>query len=198
MSLMNKLLKYSASEISDAMDSLGVGGALKHIKPLKSSHQIAGPVYTVRYEPYSDKPEDFKKAGDYIDDIPEGAVVLIDNNGRDNCTIWGHILTVTAQHKNLAGTIVLGVVRDAHQIMALDYPVFSMGTHMQSGKNRVRLVSVQESIQWHGCEIQPDDMVFADQDGVLVIPNHLTDEVIKRAEVIHDTEEKILEALRLV
>lgn len=196
MSLMKQLLKYSASEISDAMDSMGLDGVIKQIKPIKSNHQIAGPVYTVCYEPYSEKPETFQKAGDYIDDIPEGAVVVIDNGGRDNCTVWGNILTATAQKKKLAGTIVFGVVRDIHQIIALDYPVFSLGAFMKSGKNRVKLVSVQEPIQWGDCEIQPNDMIFADQHGGLVIPNHLLNEVIKRAQIIHDTEEKILEAVK--
>ena len=196
MSLINELLNFEASEISDALDSLGVDGAIKGIRPLVAGQRVVGPVYTVQYEPYPEKPDGYQRAGDYIDEIPEGAVVMIDNQALETCTVWGSLLTATAIQKNLAGTIVLGVVRDVLQIKALNYPVFSLGTYMKSGKNRVRLVGVQKNIEYAGILIQPDDVVFADEHGVLVIPDQLVEEVIHRASAIRKTEECILMAIK--
>jgi regulator of RNase E activity RraA len=51
--------------------------------------------------------------GDYIDDVPPGSVIVLDNGGRDNATVWGDILTEVAHNKGIAGTLIDGVNRDA-------------------------------------------------------------------------------------
>tara|TARA_Y100000588_G_C14225216_1_gene912813 strand:- start:1515 stop:2177 length:663 start_codon:yes stop_codon:yes gene_type:complete len=192
MGQYKQLLQFSASEISDALDSLGIDGGLLRINSITPGLNLVGPIYTVSYEPYPHKPVTFNKAADYIDDIPEGAVVLVDNNGIENCTVWGNILTATAIKKQLAGTIVLGMVRDIHHIKTLNYPVFALGSYMKSGKNRVRLLHVQKPIHWEHVTIHPHDYVFADDHGVLIIPKHLLHEVVQRAQAIKKTEEKIV------
>jgi len=65
-------------------------------------------------------------AGDYLDDVHAGDVVL-DNQGRLDCTVWGGILTRLAARKGIAGTVVNGVARDTAVADDLGYPLFARG-----------------------------------------------------------------------
>src|SRR5438445_6151945 len=77
--------------VSDAMDKLGLSGQCLGIAPLDNyTKVVVGPAYTVRYASASTPPG---TVGDFIDDVAEGDVVVIDNDGRTDCTVWGDIMT---------------------------------------------------------------------------------------------------------
>jgi regulator of RNase E activity RraA len=191
MSNYDRLIKLSTTELSDALDALGVEGALLNIKPLKPGYKLIGPAYTVRYKAYDARPKDFKPAGNYIDKVPKGAVVVIDNQGRADCTVWGGLLTQFASINSIAGTIIYGMARDVALICDSNYPVFSCGAYMRSGKNRVFMAEEQTKITIQDVTIHPGDMMVGDDNGVLVIPVGLIDEVLCKAEVVHQTEQLI-------
>lgn len=190
-----RLEKLDSAEISDALDSLGIEGALLNIKPIKSGIKCIGKAFTVKYVHYEEKPEKFQGAGDYIDEVEEGSVIVIDNNGRENCTVWGDILTRYALSRQIAGTIIHGAVRDVSQICSLGYPLFSKAVFMRSGKNRVQKIANQIEIIVSGISISPNDIIFGDDNGVLVIPKAHLEEVIMYAENIKQTEERIIKAI---
>ena len=124
--------------VSDALDALGLPGALHGIGPLTDTARAVGPAFTVRFEPITDEPG---TVGDFLDDVPAGAVVVIDNAGRTDCTVWGGIMTTLATAKGVAGAVVHGVCRDVATAFALGYPMFSAGRFMRTGKDRVRCVA---------------------------------------------------------
>lgn len=194
--LFKQLNALSTTEVSDAMDSCGVEGALLAIKPLFSDRKLIGRAYTIEYSIYEKKPDRFNMAANYIDDVPEQAVILIDNKGRDDCTIWGDILTQVAIHKNIAGTVVHGAIRDVECIAKSKYPVYCTATSMRSGKNRVYKSGEQCPLLIEGITIHPGDIVFADDNGVLIIPSRLLNEIVTRATRINETEKKILAAVK--
>lgn len=185
----------SSAAISDALDSLGIEGALPSIKPMVKGVKAFGPAFTVQYEAL-DKAQQFQNAGQYIDDVPIGSIIVIDNKSRSNCTVWGDILTEVACRQKIAGTVISGASRDVATIRAKNYPLFANTTFMRSGKNRVYKKQVQCSIQIDNVVIKPGDMLFADDDGVIVIPNNLAKEVYKRAFNTQITEEKIVKAVQ--
>ena len=77
--------------VSDALDKLGIHGQALGIAPLADyAHPIVGPAFTVKYVPASHPPG---TVGDFIDDVAEGDIVVIDNDGRTDCTVWGDIMT---------------------------------------------------------------------------------------------------------
>ena len=78
-----------------------------------------------------------KSVGDYIDDVPTGAVVVIDNGGRLDATVWGDILTTVAHRDGVAGTVIDGVCRDVGRSIELGYPIFARANTMRTGKDRV-------------------------------------------------------------
>ena len=95
--------------ISDALDKLGLPGSLHGIGPLRPGQRACGPAFTVRYEPVDDQ---HGTVGDFLDDVPAGGVVVIDNDGRTDCTVWGGIMTQVAALTGVAGTVINGVCRD--------------------------------------------------------------------------------------
>src|ERR1700744_2052018 len=77
--------------VSDALDRLGLHGQAQGIMPLADyTKVVVGPAFTVRYVPASAPPG---TVGDFIDDVAEGDVIVIDNDGRLDCTVWGDITT---------------------------------------------------------------------------------------------------------
>ena len=196
MKQLQTLLEFSTAEISDALDSCGVEGALLQISTLLPGMKLAGPAYTVRYSAYAEKPDNFRAAADYIDEVPAQSVIIIDNNGRDDCTVWGDILTQAALQQGIAGTVIFGAARDVACIRELNYPVFCHSTYMRSGKNRVYKSDEQCPLTIQSITINPGDIIFADDNGVLVIPVQLLDDVLGKAKNIKRTEEKIVAAIK--
>ena len=183
----------STATISDALDSLGLPGSLNGIGPLRAGLRIVGPAFTVRYEPIDG---DGGTVGDFLDDVPAGAVVLIDNAGRTDCTVWGGIMSRIARSRGIAGTVINGVCRDVATAYETGYPIWSAGQFMRTGKDRVRVAEVQGALTIDGVEIHPGDIVVADDDGAVVIPAGRGDEVVGIAERIDAVEEAIVDAVR--
>lgn len=194
--IIKELYDLDTAEISDALDSLGIEGALVDIKAQIPGTKVVGTAFTVLYESYDAVPSEFKGAGEYIDNVPANSVIVIDNCGITDCTVWGDILTSYACTNNIAGTIVNGAIRDVSQIKKLNYPIFAKAIFMRSGKNRVRKKSDQIKLKIGKVEIAPGDYVIADDNGVLVVGQNLVSEVILRARNIRRTEEKIINALQ--
>lgn len=195
LELYHQLSEFSSAQISDALDACHIEGALLHIHPLTQGTKLIGPAYTVRYLPYIEKLSLFKNAANYIDDIPAHSVVLIDNNGMKDCTVWGDLLTQVAMRKNLAGTVVHGAVRDVDFIRKAKYPLYCSAIYMRSGKNRIHKVGQQCPIIINGVMINPGDIIFGDDNGVLVIPLHLVNDVIDKAKNIKLAEQNISMAI---
>lgn len=196
MELMQRLAQFDTAEISDALDSCGIEGALLGIKPITHGTKFVGEAFTVKYRPYEEKQTEFKNAGNYIDEVPEHAVIVIDNDGREDCTTWGDILTQVAMNRNIKGTVVFGAVRDVAFIREAKYPLFASATYMRSGKNRVYKSAQQCTLSINGVEIQPNDIIVGDDNGVLVIPKSRLKEIVEKASNIKTTEQAIISSVK--
>lgn len=179
--------------VSDALDKLGLSGQCFGIMPLANYTQpIVGFAYTVRYEPASNPPG---TVGDFIDDVPAGHVVVIDNNGRTDCTVWGDIMTQLAGSKGIAGTVIDGVCRDVHKALGDGYPIFSKGRFMRTGKDRVQVSAINQTVAIGMARVEANDIVIADASGVVVVPRARAEEVARVAHDIEKTESAIRNAI---
>jgi 4-hydroxy-4-methyl-2-oxoglutarate aldolase len=188
-----RLRALPTAAISDALDRAGMPGALHGIAPLSNGFRAAGPAFTVRYGPIGDGDG---TVGDFLDDVPPGAMIVIDNDGRDDVTVWGGIMTEIAALRGISGTVINGVCRDVSTCLAHDYPLFSRGRYMRTGKDRVRLVAVGEPLTIAEVEIRPGALVCADADGALVVPAAYAERVAEAAERIERVETEIVAAVR--
>src|SRR5215475_3474199 len=88
-----KLSTLSTPTVSDALDRLGIPGQAFGIKAIDETLRMCGRAYTLRYQPVGSAGG---TVGDYIDDVPAGSVLVLDNAGRLDATVWGDILTLMA------------------------------------------------------------------------------------------------------
>lgn len=193
--LKRRLMNLDTAAISDALDSFSITGGLLDIIPRTQGKKMAGPVFTVQYSPIESTSGKFSNAGNYIDEVSPGHVILVDNQGRQDCTSWGGILTTKANLKQIEGTVVHGSGRDIAEIQAKDYPFFSTSIFMVSGKNRAVVTAKQIALNVNGVVVSPGDWLFGDDNGVISIPADKLEIVISRAENTELTEKHILDAI---
>jgi 4-hydroxy-4-methyl-2-oxoglutarate aldolase len=184
--------KLDTATISDALDKLGIAGQCLGIKPLSQTTKLAGRAFTLVYAPVGNP---VGTVGDFIDDVPDGQVVVIDNGGRADATVWGDILTFCAHKRGLSGTVIDGACRDTHLALDLAYPMYSRSYSMRTGKDRVQLEAVQVIATIGDARVSPGDIMRGDSDGVVVIPQEREDEVLATAETIHAAEMRIRDAI---
>lgn len=179
--------------LSDALDRLGIVGQCYQISGRDQNFNLAGRAFTMLCGPASTPPG---TVGDYIDDVPEGQIVVIDNGGRDDATIWGDILTEIAHRRGIGGTVIDGISRDVSLCRKLGYPIFSRGHWMRTGKDRVQVEQTNCVVNIGGARVAPGDILRGDADGVIVMPRVHEEAVLAAAEEIGAAEERIREACR--
>lgn len=177
--------------VSDAMDRLALPAACQGIRPLAPGQRLLGRAFTVRYVATGRPPG---TVGDFVDDVPPGDVVVIDNGGREDCTVWGDILTAVAAHRGVAGTVIDGVCRDVHRARDTGYPVYSRGWFMRTGKDRVTVSDVGAPVSVAGIRVAAGDLLIGDDDGVVVVPPAFEHDVLAIAREIEERETAILQA----
>ena len=185
--------RFSTSTISDALGKFGFGGGCKGITPAFQKIKMVGTAYTVRYVPVGGVKG---TVGDYIDEVQPGDVVVLDNNGRTDCTVWGDILTITAKIKGISGTVIEGVFRDMPTILEEGYPIFSRGRFMMTGKDRVMVEATQVILSIGAVQVKPGDILAGDDSGVVVVPQELAEKVLEAVDAIEEAEQKIVKAVR--
>lgn|SRR5690348_10987516 len=184
--------KLDTTSISDALDRLGIAGQCLNIKPLDHQFQVTGRAFTILYGPAGTPPG---TVGDYIDDVEPGRVVVLDNGGRENATVWGDILTWVAHRRGIAGTVIDGACRDTHLSRELGYPIYSRSYSMRTGKDRVQVEAMNGPVNIGDARVNAGDLLRGDADGVLVIPREHEDAVLDAAEEIDRIEQQIRAAL---
>ncbi|KJL27085.1 RraA family protein [Microbacterium azadirachtae] len=189
--LIERFRELGTATVSDALDKLRRPGSLLGLAPLADGQRMVGRAFTVRYVS-AQVPAG--TVGDFIDQVEPGQVVVLDNDARVDCTVWGDILTAVAHHRGIAGTVIEGVCRDTHRALSIGYPIYSRGRFMRTGKDRVEVAEEQGPVTIGGVTVRPGDILLGDSDGVVVIPQDCEAEVLEVAETIHAREESILAA----
>lgn len=184
--------RIDTATLSDALDKLGIAGQCLGIKPLDPQFRLVGRAFTLAYAPVG---HPRGTVGDYIDDVATGDVIVIDNGGRENATVWGDILTFCAHRRKLGGTVIDGACRDTHLARTLGYPVYSKSYSMRTGKDRVQLEATQVIVTVGEARVCPGDILRGDADGVVVIPRSQENEILEVAEAIDAAEARIRGAL---
>jgi 4-hydroxy-4-methyl-2-oxoglutarate aldolase len=184
------LAQFSAATVSDALDRLGRPGSMLGIAPLFNEARICGRAFTVRYVTAGSPPG---TVGDYLDDVAPGQVVVLDNGGRTDCTVWGDILTAMAHHRGVGGTVIDGVCRDVSRALGVGYPIYSKGRFMRTGKDRVEVSDVGRPVSIGGVNVAAGDLLLGDADGVVAVPRDVEEQVLEICTGIAAREDAIVE-----
>ena len=191
--ILERFRKLDTAAVSDALDKHEISGQCLGIKPLDSSFRLAGRAFTVLYREAGDPPG---SVGDYIDDVQPGQVVVLDNQGKEDATVWGDIFSSLAHHKGIGGTVIDGACRDVNVSLDLGYPMFSRSISMRTGKDRVEVASYNVALKIGGAVVCAGDILLGDADGVVCIPQHREEEILATAERIVEVEDEIRTMVR--
>ncbi len=191
--IIERFKRLDTATVSDAVDSFGLVCGLRGLKPILGGSKICGRAFTVHYVPCGINKG---TVGDFLDDVQPGQVVVIDNGGRDYCTVWGDIMSFTAKQKNIEATVIDGVCRDVPMIKDIRYPIFSKGYYMVTGKDRVEVDAVNIPVAVSGVQVAPGDIILGDDSGVISIPASHAEAILDKAEQIDQTESRILEEVK--
>ena len=180
-SLMKKVLYTPV--VGDILDSLGCFHQFlpQPIQPALNTMKIAGramPVVMIDVHGPQKKP--FGLLTEALDQLQAGEVYLA-SGGDMRCAYWGEILTATARTRGAVGAVINGFHRDTPQMLEQNWPVFSRGRFAQDSSVRTKVVDFRCPMEVGSVWIKPGDLVFGDQDGVVIVPQTHEKETIARA-----------------
>lgn len=174
---------YSAV-VSDALDGLGY----KHqsprlsLKPYTTSGLLVGRCKTTLWVDMAHvDPRPYELELQAVDDCQPDDVLIAAAGGSVRSGIWGELLTTAAMNRGCVGAVIDGAIRDVSKIRDVGFPVFARTTCVYDSFNRQRVVDVDVPVEIDGVPFHPGDLVFADEDGVVVVPQAVEKEAIQRA-----------------
>lgn len=162
-----------------------------HILPLREYRTVAGFAFTVKSAPNVKITGEMEYRTQMLDDLKPNAFILWDTSGDEKATLWGGVMTATAKKLKVRAACIDGGIRDTHQILEADFPVFYKYRISNGSLGRCLITHYQIPIRIGSTDIRPGDIVLGDIDGVLVVPRDIAYEVLLRAEEIRENENKI-------
>ncbi len=162
-----------------------------HMKPLRPERTVAGLAFTVKSAPNVKITGEMTYRTQMISELPKNTIVTWDTSGDEKATLWGGVMTATAVGLGVKGAVIDGGIRDTHQILEKDFPVFYKHRIPNGSLGRCLITHYQVPIKIGDVVIRPGDVVLGDIDGVVVVPRGIAYEVLVRAEEIRENEKKI-------
>ncbi len=170
--------------------------------PLVPGTRLVGRAMTVLEAPYSDgagrgplSDKPFGLMFEALDDLKPGEIYIADGASL-SCALWGGLMSTRALHLKAAGAILNGYVRDTSEIRRLGFPVFSRGAYAQDQGVRGKVVDYRMPLQIGAVSIRDGDLIVADDEGVLIVPQEVETEVIAAAEEKVATENEVAIAIK--
>ncbi|WP_437222437.1 RraA family protein [Planctomicrobium sp. SH661] len=183
--------------IGDVMDGMGLRRQFlpAAIRPMNPEMMIVGRAMPVLE---ADLPEDVGDDAPSQSELPAFGLmfealddlkpfdIYVCSGASPSYAVWGELMSIRAGYLNSAGAILDGYHRDSQGILSLNFPVFSRGAYAQDQLPRGHVVDFRVPIQCGAAQIAPGDILFADRDGVCVIPRHAERDVLSKAlEKVH-------------
>ena len=186
-----RLEKLATTNLSDALDKIGIRGAVIGIRPLFGMPKVVGSAVTIKITAAGLIRSKHHLGIEAIASSQKGDVIAIDNRGdiQNNC--WGEILTCAAKMKGVAGVIIDGAARDVDACEEMGFPIFARGIVPITARGRVMQENFNCLIRLGDVQVRPGDILVGDINGVVVIPPEKIEEVLIEAEMIMEKEEKI-------
>jgi regulator of RNase E activity RraA len=170
--------------LADILDQLGHRNSAlpPDIRPLKPGWKIFGRAATLSAVPVAQLPaRPYAVELECIDALHGGEVLVATTNGDRGSALWGELLSTACRARGVTGVVLDGLTRDAAKITDMDYPVFAAGFSPLDSLGRIDGLTYNLPIIIGRCVVKPGDYVFADIDGVVVVPANLADQTFPRA-----------------
>ena len=178
--------KLYVAVISDILDAMGYRNQVlqpgvvpaqpdpSQVLVGRAATLLVGPQYEVVEQPYTNQIA-------AIDALEPGDVVVSGVGGMTNVAVWGELFSNAAKARGARGFLTDGCHRDTRMVLNLGFPVFSRGPRPVDISGRGTVISIGRPVELAGVVVYPGDVVFAEVDGVVVIPHNLAEETMSRA-----------------
>jgi len=188
--------KMATTNLADAMDKVGIRGAVIGIRPMYDCPKILGRAITIKITAAGMVKSKYHLGVRAIDAASAGDIIIIDNRGDLNNNCWGEVLSMGAKMKGVSGVVVDGAARDIDACKEFGFPVYARGTVPITARGRIMEESFNEVVRIGDIQVRPGDIILADINGVVIIPVEKLEEVLKAAEEILEKEEAMVADLR--
>jgi 4-hydroxy-4-methyl-2-oxoglutarate aldolase len=184
--------------VADVLDRLGRRDQVmwEGIRPVTEPVVVVGlahPIKAMRSDAQADDP--YAKELEAVDAVPPGAIVVFDTERACDASVWGELLATRAIRRGAVGAIVDGGVRDVKRLREKRFPTHAASVSANDSYGRLEVLSYGEPIRCGDVPVGPRDVVMADGDGVVVIPEQLVCEVAAAAAVKVEHENHAREML---
>lgn len=173
---------YSAV-IADVLDALGRRNQVLSpaIRPLWPDAVLFGRARTLRVEDVDEvSANPYEVEFSLVDDLTPGDVVVAGCESHE-AALWGELLTSAAQNRGAVGAVIDGFCRDVRKVQTMGFPLFARGMTPSDSNGRCEAVTRDEGVDCGSVSVSPGDFLFGDYDGVVVIPQELGEEVMRKA-----------------
>ena len=170
--------------VSDALDQLGARqqAMREYMRPLHAQCRFSGWARTISCSDIHHVPADpYAREIEAVDSLLAGEVVVVSTGKSTRNAPWGELLSTAARARGARGAVVDGLVRDVRRIEELGFPVFAAGIKPVDSLGRGIVTACNVAVECGEVLVDPGDFVFADYDGVVVVPQAMVKEVIELA-----------------
>ncbi len=189
---------YSAV-VCDALDGLGYANQSPRVQlpPLTVDAVLVGRAKTTLWaDMFHEDPRPYELELEAVDSCRPDDVLIAAAAGSMRSGIWGELLSTAALNRGVVGAIVDGAVRDVLKMKKLAFPIFARGMCVYDSRDRQRVIDSDVPVMIDGVAFNPGDLVIADSDGVVVIPQEVERDAVRAAwEKVH-AENEMREAIR--
>jgi regulator of RNase E activity RraA len=191
-------LSIPTASLSDALDQLGIRGFMSHeIRPFGRHVRVAGPAVTIKDTPATERVIPLL-AMEAIDSAPVGGIIVRSVQGIDarDIGLWGGLMTQSAKVKGIQAAVLDGGSRDIVEAEEMEFSIYARSVVPSTSVGRTKVSAINVPIECGGVTVAPGDIVVADVDGIVVIPQQKLAEVLKLAREIDETEKAEVVELR--
>ncbi|MBV9398534.1 MAG: hypothetical protein JO062_11175 [Bryobacterales bacterium] len=196
MSYISRLSRLDSCAVSDALDKLGLRGAVTGIQRLSTDRRIAGRVLTVKLDRAEGRANTRHLCTAAIEAAQPGDIIVVEQRTGLDAASWGGNLSIGAKVRGVAGVIVEGPARDIDDSRRLDFPVFARNATARTARGRIVEVAMNEPITVGDVTVNPGDYVIADSSAVVFVAASEIERALDTAEQIMAREEAMAQAIR--
>jgi regulator of RNase E activity RraA len=194
---LERLAQLDTCAVSDALDRLGLPGAVSGLARLTTTRRIAGRVITVKMGRDEGRPAASRHLGTTAIELAQpGDVIVMEQRTGIDAACWGGNLSLGAKLRQVAGVIVDGPARDIDDAREYDFPVFARSTTPRTARGRIVEVATNVTITVGDLTVNPGDFVVGDGSGVAFVAEGDVERVLEAAAAVIARERAMVAALR--